>query len=58
MEAFYNFHSHGIFKKSFSAIYIALIPKKTGAKKMKDFRPISLIGSVYKLFSKVLIERF
>lgn len=57
MEAFYNFPSHGIFEKNFNATYIALIPKKAGAKELRDFRPISLIGSVYKLFSKVLTER-
>ncbi|XP_047257604.1 uncharacterized protein LOC124889669 [Capsicum annuum] len=57
MEAFHNFHSSEIFEKSFNATYIALIPKKAGAKELKDFRPISLIGSFYKLISKVLTER-
>ncbi|CAN4092706.1 unnamed protein product [Withania somnifera] len=52
-----NFHDHVIFEKSFNATYITLIPKKTGAKKLRDFRSISLIGSFYKLFSKVLVER-
>ena len=28
-----------------------------GAKKLTDFKPISLIGSVYKIISKVLTER-
>ncbi|KAM3385248.1 hypothetical protein ACQJBY_009276 [Aegilops geniculata] len=36
---------------------IALLPKKDGAVKMSDFRPISLIHSVAKLFSKVLSIR-
>nr|XP_009804761.1 PREDICTED: uncharacterized protein LOC104249929 [Nicotiana sylvestris] len=57
IATFRNFHSHGIFETSFNATYIALISKKTGAKKLRDFRPISLIGNVYKLFSKVLTER-
>lgn len=57
MKAFHNFHEHGFFEKSFNATFIALIPKKKGAKELRDFRPISLIGSVYKLFSKVLTER-
>ena len=35
----------------------ALITKKNGAKELRDFRPISLIGSVYELLSKVLTER-
>lgn len=56
-ETLKNFHDHGIFEKSFNATYIALIPKKTGAKELRDFRSVSLIGSVYKLISKVLTER-
>jgi len=57
MKTFKNFYSHGVFEKSFNATYIALIPKKNGAKELRDFRSISLIGSVYKLLSKVLTER-
>lgn len=57
MEVFHNFHSRKIFEKRFNASYIALIPKKVCAKELSDFRPISLIGSVYKLISKVLTER-
>ncbi|KAG5598653.1 hypothetical protein H5410_030023 [Solanum commersonii] len=45
MGAFHNFHSTRMFEKSYNATYIALIPKKKGAKELKDFRPISLIGS-------------
>ncbi|GJR43318.1 RNA-directed DNA polymerase, eukaryota, partial [Tanacetum coccineum] len=36
---------------------IALIPKMHEAKMVKDFRPISLIGSVYKIIAKVLANR-
>ncbi|GJW61150.1 RNA-directed DNA polymerase, eukaryota [Tanacetum coccineum] len=38
-------------------ISIALIPKVTYAKFVNDFRPISLIGSVYKVVTKVLANR-
>ena len=55
MATFQNFHSHEIFEKSFNATDI--IPKKNGAKELTDFRPISLVGSVYKLISKILTER-
>ena len=55
MATFQNFHSHEIFEKSFNATDI--IPKKNGAKELRDFRPISLVGSVYKLISKILTER-
>ncbi|GKB75217.1 RNA-directed DNA polymerase, eukaryota, partial [Tanacetum coccineum] len=36
---------------------IALIPKVPDAKFVSDFRPISLIGSVYKVITKVLANR-
>ena len=34
-----------------------MIPKKNNALNIKDFRPISLVGSVYKLLSKVLTNK-
>lgn len=43
--------------RSLSAIFIYLILKKAGASKIKDFRPISLVGCLYKLLSKVLVLR-
>jgi hypothetical protein len=45
------------FERSLNASFIALIPKKLNASNIRDFRPISLIGSVYKLLSKVLANR-
>nr|XP_016435896.1 PREDICTED: uncharacterized protein LOC107762088 [Nicotiana tabacum] len=38
-------------------IFVALIPKKVGAKELRDFKPISLIGSIYKTILKLLIEK-
>lgn len=35
------------FKRSLNATFVARIPKKIGAVDVKEFRPISLIGSVY-----------
>ena len=37
--------------------YIVLIPKMHGAANIKDFRPISLIHSLVKLFTKLLARR-
>ena len=33
------------------------MPKKGGAKDLKDFRSISLVGELYKLLAKVLANR-
>lgn len=54
MKAFQNFHEQEML--CFNATFIALIPKKKGANELRDFRPISLISSIYKIFSKVLTE--
>ena len=40
-----------------NASFLTLIPKKCNAVNIKDFRLISLVGSVYKLLSKVLANR-
>ena len=39
MGAFHNFHSTGMFEKSYNATYIALIPKKIEAKELMDLDP-------------------
>jgi hypothetical protein len=57
MAVFKDFHTKGRFQKSFNATFIALIPKKARAEELKDYRPISLVGIVYKLISKVLANR-
>ena len=43
-----------ILKGVFNSTFVVLIPKKVGAYDVKDFRPISLTGSIYKIISKVL----
>jgi hypothetical protein len=43
--------------KSFNATFVSLIPKKAVAMDIEDFRPISLVGGVYKIISKVLAIR-
>ena len=57
MAVFRDFHSKERFQKSLNAAFITLIPKKAGAEELKDFRPISLVGIVYKLISKVLANQ-
>ena len=57
LAATHEFHTHNQFEKSLNATFIALIPKKSEAREVKDFRPISLVGSVYKMLAKVLANR-
>jgi hypothetical protein len=51
------FHGMGSFERSLNATFLALIPKKVEAVEMKDFRPISLIGGIYKILAKLLANR-
>ncbi|GJZ21181.1 RNA-directed DNA polymerase, eukaryota [Tanacetum coccineum] len=47
----------GVFLNGCNSSFVALIPKVTDAKFVNDFRPISLIGSMYKIVTKVLANR-
>jgi hypothetical protein len=57
MKVFYNFHAEGLFEKSLNVSFILPIPKIPGANSLKDFRPISLVGGIYKVIAKVLANR-
>ena len=57
LAVFEEFFQHCKFEKSLNATFIALIPKKNDASNNRDFRPISLVGSMYKILSKVLANR-
>ena len=57
MAFFREFHERGRFVKSLNATFLVLVPKKRGAEDLKNFRPISLVRSLYKLLVKVLTNR-
>ena len=57
MAVFHSFHEFGEFERSLNATFFCLIPKKHEAEEVKDFRPISLVGGVYKIIAKVLANR-
>ena len=57
LDSLQEFYVHETFERSLNSTFVVLIPKKVGASDVKDFRPISLIGSIYKIISKVLANR-
>ena len=57
MRMFAEFHKNRIINQSTNASFIVLLPKKSMSKKISDYRPISLITSLYKIIVKVLSGR-
>ena len=57
MGMFKEFHEQGRFVRILNSTFLVLIPKKGGGEDLKDFRLISLVGSIYKLLAKVLANR-
>ncbi|GKB27769.1 RNA-directed DNA polymerase, eukaryota, partial [Tanacetum coccineum] len=56
-EAIKYFFTCGEIPKGCNSTFIALTPKNPDANMVKDFRPISLIGSIYKIIAKILTNR-
>ena len=57
MAVFSKFYRRPKLVTSMNATFVSLVPKKAKAVEMKDFRPISLVGGMYKILSKVLASR-
>ena len=57
LEFFKEFHEQGRFVKQLNATFLVLIPKKQTVEDFKDLRPISLVGGLYKILTKVLANR-
>ena len=57
MSFFREFYEHIKFVKMLNATFLVLIPKKVGTEDLRDFRLISLVGSLYKWLAKVLANR-
>ncbi|XP_071713233.1 uncharacterized protein [Rutidosis leptorrhynchoides] len=57
MEAIHSFWETREISKGCNASFITLIPKKVDPLWLNDFRPISLIGSYYKIVAKLLANR-
>jgi hypothetical protein len=54
---FDQFHGIGSLPSSMLSYFVTLIPKVNSPFSLGDFRPISLLGSLYKLIAKVLASR-
>ena len=54
LAVLHSFHEQAVFERILNVSFLALIPKKLDAVEVKDFRPISLVGGMYKIISKVV----
>ena len=54
MDLFKEFFDEKSFAKSLNSTFLVLIPEKGGADDLGDFRPISLLGGLYKLLANRL----
>jgi hypothetical protein len=52
-----QFHRNGKLAKGLNSTFIALIPKVESPQRLNEFRPISLVGSLYKIVAKLLANR-
>ncbi|RVW40929.1 hypothetical protein CK203_076997 [Vitis vinifera] len=57
VELFKELYDQKSFAKSLNATFLVIIPKKGGAEDLGEFRPISLLGGLYKIMAKVLANR-
>jgi hypothetical protein len=54
---FDQFHENECLPKSFLSYFVTLIPKVDSPFGLSDYRPISLLGCLYKIIAKVLVNR-
>lgn len=52
-----DFHCNKRLPKGINATFISLIPKVNSHQRLHDFRPISLVGCMYKVLAKILANR-
>jgi hypothetical protein len=57
MRLLVEFQRNGKLTKGLNSTFIALIPKVNSPQRLNDFRPISLVGYLYKVLAKVLANR-
>lgn len=52
-----DFHRNGKLTKGVNSMFIAFIPKVESPQRLADYRPISLVGCLYKVLAKVLANK-
>lgn len=52
-----EFHDNGVLPKAITFSFIALVPKNKSLQSLAEYRPISLVGSRYKILPNVLAGR-
>ncbi|GKV46692.1 hypothetical protein SLEP1_g53669 [Rubroshorea leprosula] len=52
-----EFHKYGRLVRGINASYITLVPKKKNPTTLKEYRLVSMVGSLYKILAKVLANR-
>nr|GEY90439.1 RNA-directed DNA polymerase, eukaryota [Tanacetum cinerariifolium] len=57
VDAVMCFFHQGLFPKGGNSSFIILISKPPNANMVRDYKPISLFGSMYKIISKILANR-
>jgi hypothetical protein len=58
LAVFGELYTEGSIERSINATFLTFIPKKSNATEVRDYRPIALVSSVYKIVAKVLANRF
>lgn len=57
ISAVMSFFAKGFLPKGLNSTILALILKKSEARVMKDYRPISCCNVLYKVISKIMVNR-
>lgn len=54
---FQEFHSNDVLPKSFISYFLTLIPNNKNHVSLNEYKPLCLVGSLYKVLSKLLATR-
>jgi len=57
INAILNFQESGYIPRGCNTSFITLVPKQESPFSLNDYRPISLVGCMYKILSKILANR-